>query len=274
MWQVVFLFAAVFAVQAFLDDDPKFDSSFDSFDINNLQQLMSAFGSLTSYAIYNREKNLAHLRNTLSSNDFQTVMHGVMTLDRANETLQEAFPALRQSLYTLTDALPAFTSIISHNREAKPNRHGTLPKEVQERLFQLFPVLNEALGQFIPAFPIVTDTLIMLVKELPRFFTAIPALSRSFASKNAAVRSQLALTLPAYGRACDSLNDNVSKFNEYALPYLVPFLSSVYRYTKTSGMFSSFHHNRPMYNPRYSTNQYFPTNFEEDEQCPHQNSLY
>merc|ERR1712071_334594 len=88
-------------------------------------------------------------------------------------------------LYALTDALPAFTSIVTQYQKAVKKGNEHLSKDVHEKLFQLFPVLNEALEQLTPAFPILADTLTMMTKELPQLARVMPAFHRSFSSQNA-----------------------------------------------------------------------------------------
>merc|ERR1712071_466224 len=83
-------------------------------------------------------------------------------MDKALETIKPAFPALKNSLLTLTDALLAFASIRSKYRKAVPNGDGPIPKGIYKRIVHLMPVLDEALEQLTPAFPILAETLIML----------------------------------------------------------------------------------------------------------------
>ena len=263
VWQVVLLCAAVLAVQASEGSDYQFDS----FDFNNLKPLMSALGSLTPF---NREKNVAQMRNILPPAEFQTMMHGLMTLDRANETIQRAFPPLRESLSTLADALPSVIPIVVQYQLAGKKGKASYSKDIIEKLFKLTPVLNEALEQLTPAFPILADTLTMLSKELHLMSTAIPALSRSMSSQNAVIRSQMAFALPAYGKASDSFHDNLSKFHEYALPYLISFLSSLNRYART-GDSSAFQHSQPMNNLNFPASQ--QCGFQQSQQFPYQNML-
>merc|ERR1712071_593039 len=260
---VVLIFAAVFAVQGLIEKDHQSNS----FEFDALQPLMFALSSITSFSSSNREQSLTHLKSMLPPAEFETVMHSLITLDRANETLQYALPARRKSLYALTDALPAFTSIVTQYQKAVKKGNEHLSKDVHEKLFQLFPVLNEALEQLTPAFPILADTLTMMTKELPQLARVMPAFHRSFSSQNAVIRYQLAFSLPAYGKASDSFHDNISKFNEYSLPHLVSFLSSLYRFSRNNGIPSPYQYNKPMYNSHYS-------NYPEHQDCSYSNNRF
>ena len=227
IWQVVLLLGgiAVIAVQAFQE----YDDPIDTIDLATIQPIISALSLFSPFSPMNRRKNLVLMQTILSPSDFQTVMDSVLGMDKALETIKPAFPALKNSLLTLTDALPAFASIRSKYRKAVPNGDGPIPKGIYKRIVHLMPVLDEALEQLTPAFPILAETLIMLSRELSKLSPAMPALYQYISAHNAGVRSVMDFSLPAYGKACDSIEDSLSKFKEYALPYLVSFLSAIIR---------------------------------------------
>lgn len=192
-------------------------------DVLKSLPVQSTYNGIIPYSVLQEyfAQKVSEMQNSIPPAELELIINSFKSINAALEILIPTFPALQKSLITLTKALPDASVILT-----KYANSSLLPREVYQEMKQLYPVLNEAVEDVIPAFPGLADSLAILTNELIHLGPALPSITRYMSTYKADSVAQYENSIPVLKNATIAYSKAFARFYQKVFPSLYSAVST------------------------------------------------